>query len=58
MAKSHHDKLRLSRAGRTASGKRPELPADLVGTVSFLTSDGAAFITGQTLNVDGGRIRS
>jgi NAD(P)-dependent dehydrogenase (short-subunit alcohol dehydrogenase family) len=38
--------------------KRPELPADLVGTVSFLTSDDAAFITGQTLNVDGGRIRS
>jgi NAD(P)-dependent dehydrogenase (short-subunit alcohol dehydrogenase family) len=38
--------------------KRPELPADLVGTVLFLTSDDAAFITGQTLNVDGGRIRS
>ena len=38
--------------------KRPKLPADLVGTVSFLTSDDAAFITGQTLNVDGGRIRS
>ncbi|MGA6964522.1 MAG: SDR family oxidoreductase, partial [Xanthobacteraceae bacterium] len=38
--------------------KRPEVPADLVGTVSFLTSGDAAFITGQTLNVDGGRIRS
>jgi len=38
--------------------KRPELPADLVGTVSFLTSDDAAFMTGQTLNVDGGRVRS
>ena len=38
--------------------KRPEVPADLVGTVSFLTSDDAAFITGQTLNVDGGRVRS
>jgi NAD(P)-dependent dehydrogenase (short-subunit alcohol dehydrogenase family) len=38
--------------------KRPELPADLVGTLSFLTSDDAAFITGQTLNVDGGRVRS
>jgi NAD(P)-dependent dehydrogenase (short-subunit alcohol dehydrogenase family) len=38
--------------------KRPEVPADLVGTVSFLTSDDTAFITGQTLNVDGGRIRS
>jgi NAD(P)-dependent dehydrogenase (short-subunit alcohol dehydrogenase family) len=38
--------------------KRPEVPADLVGTMSFLTSDDAAFMTGQTLNVDGGRVRS
>ena len=38
--------------------KRPEVPADLVGTVPFLTSDDAAFLTGQTLNVDGGRLRS
>jgi NAD(P)-dependent dehydrogenase (short-subunit alcohol dehydrogenase family) len=26
--------------------------------MSFLTSDDAAFMTGQTLNVDGGRVRS
>jgi NAD(P)-dependent dehydrogenase (short-subunit alcohol dehydrogenase family) len=38
--------------------KRPEVPDDLVGAISFLTSDDAAFITGQTLNVDGGRVRS
>ena len=38
--------------------KRPEVPDDLVGTVSYLTSDDAAFITGQTLNVDGGRVRT
>ena len=38
--------------------KRGELPGDLVGTVSFLTGDDAAFITGQTINVDGGRVRS
>jgi NAD(P)-dependent dehydrogenase (short-subunit alcohol dehydrogenase family) len=38
--------------------KRPEVPDDLVGTLSFLTSDDAAFITGQTINVDGGRVRS
>ena len=38
--------------------KRPEVPADLVGTLSFLTSDDAAFITGQTLHVDGGRVRA
>jgi 3-oxoacyl-[acyl-carrier protein] reductase len=34
--------------------KRPEEPADLAGTVVFLASDDAAFITGQTINVDGG----
>jgi NAD(P)-dependent dehydrogenase (short-subunit alcohol dehydrogenase family) len=38
--------------------KRPEVPDDLIGAVSFLTSDDAAFMTGQTLNVDGGRVRS
>ena len=38
--------------------KRVEVPEDLVGAVSFLTSDDAAFLTGQTLNVDGGRVRS
>ena len=38
--------------------KRPEVPEDLVGTMSYLTSDDAAFITGQTLNVDGGRVRT
>jgi NAD(P)-dependent dehydrogenase (short-subunit alcohol dehydrogenase family) len=38
--------------------KRVEVPDDLVGAASFLTSDDAAFITGQTLNVDGGRVRT
>jgi NAD(P)-dependent dehydrogenase (short-subunit alcohol dehydrogenase family) len=38
--------------------KRVEVPEDLVGAVSFLTSDDAAFMTGQTLNVDGGRVRT
>jgi NAD(P)-dependent dehydrogenase (short-subunit alcohol dehydrogenase family) len=37
--------------------KRIEVPADLVGTVSFLTSDDAALVTGQTLYVDGGLVR-
>jgi NAD(P)-dependent dehydrogenase (short-subunit alcohol dehydrogenase family) len=36
---------------------RPEVPADLVGAVSFLTSDDAAYITAQTLHVDGGFVR-
>jgi len=37
--------------------KQPQQPQDLVGTVSFLTSDDAAFLTGQTLYVDGGLVR-
>jgi NAD(P)-dependent dehydrogenase (short-subunit alcohol dehydrogenase family) len=37
---------------------RVQVPADLVGTISFLTSDDAAFITGQTLQVSGGLLRS
>lgn len=34
--------------------KRPEEPADLTGTVVFLASEDSAFITGQTINVNGG----
>jgi 3-oxoacyl-[acyl-carrier protein] reductase len=34
--------------------KRPGQPADVAGAVLFLTSAAAAFITGQTLLVDGG----
>jgi 3-oxoacyl-[acyl-carrier protein] reductase len=34
--------------------QRVERPADLVGTIAFLMSDDSAFITGQTLLVDGG----
>ena len=37
---------------------RGQVPADLVGTVSFLCSDDAAFVTGQTLHVNGGLVRS
>jgi NAD(P)-dependent dehydrogenase (short-subunit alcohol dehydrogenase family) len=38
--------------------KRGEVATDLVGAVSFLASDDAAFITGQTLYVNGGLTRS
>jgi NAD(P)-dependent dehydrogenase (short-subunit alcohol dehydrogenase family) len=62
----------LVRTEQTAAGKqaewfepmaaqqaihRVEEPADLVGTVSFLASEDAAFLTGQTLSVDGGLVR-
>jgi NAD(P)-dependent dehydrogenase (short-subunit alcohol dehydrogenase family) len=36
--------------------KRTATPADIVGAVAFLISDEAAFMTGQTLSVDGGQI--
>ncbi|WP_435283490.1 SDR family NAD(P)-dependent oxidoreductase [Streptomyces koelreuteriae] len=37
---------------------RTEEPSDLVGALSFLASEDAAFITGQTLCIDGGWVRS
>lgn len=45
----HGEVTRMSRAIQ-----RDEKPEDLVGTVSFLASEDAAFMTGQTLVVDGG----
>ena len=42
----------ISKASRAIA--RDETPEDLVGAVSFLASDDAAFITGQTIVVDGG----
>lgn len=37
--------------------RRVGLPDDLVGGISFLASDDAAFVTGQTLAIDGGAAR-
>lgn len=33
---------------------RPEMPKDLVGMALFLASDASAFVTGQSINLDGG----
>jgi len=35
---------------------RPQQPDDVVGAVNFLLSDRAAYITGQTIVVDGGLV--
>ena len=39
---------------RSRAIQREERPEDLVGAMSFLASDDSAFVTGQTLAVDGG----
>lgn len=49
------DAAYLSRTAEGRSIPRPQAPDDLVGSVLFLLSDAASFITGQTLNVDGGK---
>ncbi len=38
--------------------KRAGTPEDVAGLVAFLASQDAAYITGQTINVDGGLIMS
>lgn len=51
MAEAHRAAAIASRAL-----PRDAWPADIVGAVSFLASDDAAFITGQILAVDGGSV--
>jgi NAD(P)-dependent dehydrogenase (short-subunit alcohol dehydrogenase family) len=46
------ERHQLYAQGRAIS--RPQVPDDVTGAVTFLLSDAARFITGQTLVVDGG----
>ena len=50
----HFEDARSYGAARAALGRNAE-PRDIVGTALFLASDAAAFMTGQTLVVDGGK---
>jgi 3-oxoacyl-[acyl-carrier protein] reductase len=49
LAAEHRERI----ARRTALG-RLGVPADIVGAIDFLTSDRAAFVTGQVITIDGG----
>ena len=54
-----HDEMGLFEMIAQAQAiKRTQVPEDLVGALSFLVSDEAGFITGQTLVVDGGWVRA
>ncbi|XP_055596126.1 3-oxoacyl-[acyl-carrier-protein] reductase FabG-like [Uranotaenia lowii] len=45
----------LEKCKQTHALGRPGLPEEVAATIAFLASDCASFITGVTLNVDGGR---
>ena len=51
--KSMPDQM-VQAAVKTRALKREEQPEDLVGAIFFLASPDADFISGQTVNVDGG----
>jgi 3-oxoacyl-[acyl-carrier protein] reductase len=53
VASSSGNYLATRVAGRAI--ERVQVPADLVGAVMFLSSPGSDFMTGQTINVDGGK---
>jgi 3-oxoacyl-[acyl-carrier protein] reductase len=53
VASSSNNYLAATAAGRAIA--RPQVPDDLVGAVMFLSSAASDFMTGQTVNVDGGK---
>ena len=46
--------VRMAAMNERKALKRTQMPEDLVGVLLFLLSDASAYITGQTVNVDGG----
>ncbi|MDG4782106.1 3-oxoacyl-ACP reductase FabG [Micromonospora sp. WMMD961] len=52
-----HPPETLEAVAQAQAIKRSGQPDDLVGTIAFLTSDDAAFVTGQTIMADGGLAR-
>ncbi len=54
-----HDRMGLfEEVINTQAIKRTQVPSDLVGALSYLVSDEASFVTGQTFAVDGGFVRT
>jgi NAD(P)-dependent dehydrogenase (short-subunit alcohol dehydrogenase family) len=51
-----HNKMPDTARKSSRTIQRDQVPEDLVGALAFLASDGAGFITGQTLAVDGGSV--
>jgi NAD(P)-dependent dehydrogenase (short-subunit alcohol dehydrogenase family) len=51
-----HNKMPDTARKTSRTIQRDQVPEDLVGALAFLASDGAGFITGQTLAVDGGSV--
>jgi NAD(P)-dependent dehydrogenase (short-subunit alcohol dehydrogenase family) len=57
MPRQHGSEERLQEQGRRNPMRRIGQPDDIAGVVAFLVSEDAAYITGQTLAVNGGLIQ-
>jgi NAD(P)-dependent dehydrogenase (short-subunit alcohol dehydrogenase family) len=54
-----HEELGLfERVAAEQAIPRTQVPDDIAGLVSFLASEDAGFITGQTIPVDGGAVHA